>query len=117
LSLRHQYWPSIKPGPCATPLTTPTACSSAEATGTGSGVTSSYQLFSLSGSYRFGEKYTLRVGIDNLLDKDPPLVGANPSQTPFPLPATHIGGFAPATLLSTYDPLGRRGFVSFSMDF
>ena len=117
LSLRHQYWPSIKPGPCATPLSTPTACSGAEATGTGFGVTSSYQLFSLSGSYRFGTKYTLRVGIDNLLDKDPPLIGANPTQTPFPLPATHVGGFAPATLLSTYDPLGRRGFVSFSMDF
>ena len=66
----------------------------------------SYQLFSLSGQYRFGSKYTLRVGIDNLLDKDPPMVGGNPTQQPFALPDTHIGGFAPAVLLSTYDPLG-----------
>jgi outer membrane receptor protein involved in Fe transport len=117
VSLRHQYWPSINPGPCATPLSTPTACSGAEATGTGFGVKSSYQLFSLSGSYRFGQKYTLRMGIDNLLDKDPPLWAGNPNQQPFPLPETHIGGFAPATILSTYDPLGRRGFVAFEMNF
>jgi outer membrane receptor protein involved in Fe transport len=119
ISLRHQYWPSIQPGACATPLPTPTACSSAELTGGGQspGVKESYQLFSLSGQYRFGSKYTLRVGIDNLFDKDPPMVGGNPTAQPFAIPDTHIGGFAPATLLSTYDPLGRRGFVSFQMDF
>ena len=117
VSLRHQFWPSIKPGACATPLSTD-ACSSAELTGVGTspGVSSNYQLFSLSGSYRFGQKYTLRVGIDNLLDKDPPLTGGNPTQQPFPLPDTHVS-FGSATLLSTYDPLGRRGFVSFQMDF
>jgi outer membrane receptor protein involved in Fe transport len=118
LSLRHQYWPSIEPGPCATPLVTPTSCTNANATGGGNGVSSTYQLFSLSGSYRFGEKYTLRVGVDNLLDTDPPMVNGNPLATPYPIPATHFGtGFPPSTLAGTYDPLGRRGFVSFSMDF
>jgi iron complex outermembrane recepter protein len=118
LSLRHQYWPSIDPGPCATPLVTPTSCSNAIATGGGNGVSSTYQLFSLSGSYRFGDKYTLRVGIDNLLDKDPPLVNGNPLSQPYPIPATHFGtGFPPSTLAGTYDPLGRRGFVSFTMEF
>ena len=77
----------------------------------------SYQLFSLAGSYRFGDKYTLRMGIDNLLDELPPVTGANPLQQPFANPGTHLAGFAPATLLGTYDPLGRRGFVSFTMEF
>jgi iron complex outermembrane recepter protein len=118
LSLRHQYWPSIQPGPCATPLVTPTSCSNAIATGGGNGVSSTYQLFGLSGSYRFGDKYTLRVGIDNLLDKDPPMVNGNPLNQPYPIPATHFGtGFPPSTLAGTYDPLGRRGFVSFTMEF
>jgi outer membrane receptor protein involved in Fe transport len=118
LSLRHQYWPSINPGPCATPLVTPTSCTNALATGGGNGVSSTYQLFALSGSYRFGDKYTLRVGIDNLLDKDPPMVNGNPLNQPYPIPATHFGtGFPPSTLAGTYDPLGRRGFVSFTMEF
>jgi len=117
MSLRHQFWPSIDPGPCATPLVTPTSCSNAIATGGGSGVADSYQLFTLAGSYQFGEKFTLRAGIENLLDEEPPLVGGNPNQQPFPLPATHVGGFAPAVILSTYDPLGRRGYLSFTMDF
>ena len=33
LSLRHQFWPSIDPGPCATPLATPTACDLAKRQG------------------------------------------------------------------------------------
>src|SRR5205814_7643112 len=105
-------------GPCATPLVTRTSCSNAFATGGGNGVPSSYQLFSLAGSYRFGEKYTLRLGIDNLLDEDPPMVNGNPLNQPYPIPATHFGtGFPPSTLAGTYDPLGRRGFVSFTMEF
>ena len=86
-----------------------------KATGGGQapGVNESYQLFSLSGSYRFGEKYTLRVGIDNLLNEDSADCGRQSASAPFPNPGTHLGGFAPALLLGTYDPLGRRGFVSF----
>jgi len=119
MSLRHQYWPSILPGGCATPETVPGACNTAVLTGGGftPGVKDSYQLFSLAGSYRFGDKYTLRMGIDNLLDELPPVTGANPLQQPFANPGTRLAGFAPATLLGTYDPLGRRGFVSLTMEF
>jgi iron complex outermembrane recepter protein len=119
MSLRHQFWPSIDPGPCATPLATPTACELAIRQGNmgAPGVPKDYQLFSVAGSYRFGERYTVRVGIDNLLDEEPPRINGNPDQLPFALPATHAGGFLPQTLLATYDPLGRRGFVSLTMDF
>ena len=58
----------------------------------GGGVHENYQLFALSGSYQFGERYTLRMGIENLLDEEPPMAGVNPTPLPFPTPATHIGG-------------------------
>jgi len=99
-------------------LATPTSCTNALATG--GGVQESYQQFALAGSYQFGEKYTLRAGIENLLDTEPPIVGTNPLQTPFANPGTHVGlggGLAVVTAGSTYDPLGRRGFVSLTMDF
>jgi outer membrane receptor protein involved in Fe transport len=85
------------------------------------GVQQSYQLFALSGSYAFREKYTLRFGIENLLDEEPPLRGGDPNALPFPIAPTHIGSpFAPdggTTTGATYDPLGRRGFVSMTMEF
>jgi outer membrane receptor protein involved in Fe transport len=115
VSLRHQLWPSVLPAACGTPLATPTGCSAALATG--GGVRESYQLFTLSGSYRFGDKYTLRVGVENLLDTEPPMVGANPFQLPFAIPATRAGIGLGTAIGSTYDPLGRRGFVSFTMAF
>ncbi|HEU4618260.1 MAG TPA: TonB-dependent receptor, partial [Gammaproteobacteria bacterium] len=128
VSLRHQYWPSIDPSACAEPVvatpTNPDPCGRALATG--GGVQESYQLFALSGSYRFGDKYTLRVGIENLLDKLPPVTGANPfvsgdgtgnSSTPYPVAGTHSGNGLGAGAGATYDPLGRRGFVSLTMDF
>jgi iron complex outermembrane recepter protein len=127
LMLRHQYWPDSLPGGCASPAATPTACTNARLIG--GGVQENYQLFALSGSYRFGDKYTLSVGIENLLDEDPPMTGANPfvtndgtglSNVPYARPATSVGSSAgPGSEipLGTYDVLGRRGFVSFTMDF
>jgi len=115
LSLRHQFWPSIDPAACGVPLATPTSCSSALAIG--GGVQESYQQLALSGSYRFGEKYTLRAGVENLLDTEPPIVGVNPTQVPFANPGTHAGRGGFAATGSTYDPLGRRGFISLTMDF
>jgi outer membrane receptor protein involved in Fe transport len=115
LSLRHQYWPSVDPAACGTPQTTPTSC--ANALFTGGGVQEDYMLFALSGSYRFGEKYTLRLGLENLFDEEPPIVGTNPLATPFPNPGTAAGIGLGTAIGSTYDPLGRRGFVSLTMDF
>jgi outer membrane receptor protein involved in Fe transport len=116
MSLRHQYWPSILPGACADdPTVSATACSNSLANG--GGVQESYQLFALSGSYRIGDKYTVRVGIENLFDTLPPLTGADPDRLPFARPASRIGGGLGGGAGATYDPLGRRGFVSMTMDF
>ena len=98
-SLRWQHWPSIKAAASATNPSTVLP-----------GVTKSYDLFALSGSYSLGQRYLIRMGIENLFDKDPPLSGGNPVATPFPTAPTHAGG-------ATYDPLGRRFFASVTMDF
>jgi outer membrane receptor protein involved in Fe transport len=109
LSLRHQFWPSIKDQACASP-TIGTACATALG-----GVDESYSLFALSGDYRIGDKYTLRAGVENLFDTEPPMGNGNPNARPFPVPDTHVvGGFAAG---NTYDPLGRRMFLSFTLDF
>jgi outer membrane receptor protein involved in Fe transport len=97
--LRSQYWPSIESGAAATNPNT-----------TAIGVTTSYALFALSGSYRFRDRYTLRAGVENLFDRDPPRQGGNPDATPFPTVGNRAGG-------GTYDPLGRRAFVNITMDF
>jgi outer membrane receptor protein involved in Fe transport len=103
LSLRHQYWPTIEAGACVT------------APQTGGcwygGVPVAYNLFHLSGNVQIGDKYTLRMGIENLLDEDPPMNQGNPDALPFATPPSHVGGSA------TYDPLGRRAFISMTMDF
>src|SRR5690606_28708696 len=64
VSLRWQHWPSIESGNAATNPDTPFP-----------GVPSSYDLFDLTGSHRLGDKYRLRMGIQNLFDKEPPLGG------------------------------------------
>lgn len=64
----------------------------------------------MSGAYRF-DRYLVSVGIENLLDEEPPCLGANPTATPFPTECTHASGGA------TYDPLGRRFFLQMTMDF
>ncbi len=102
MSLRHQYWPEIKAAAC---ITAPTGAPCYYG-----GVQTDYHLFALSGNYQFGENYTLRVGIENLLDKEPPMNKGDPTVNPFPTAPTHVGGGA------TYDPLGRRAFVSVTMD-
>jgi outer membrane receptor protein involved in Fe transport len=66
---------------------------------------------SASGNIRFGNNYTVSIGLDNLFDKDPPCLNANPTATPFPTTCTHNSAGA------TYDPLGRTYFVSMRMNF
>ena len=102
LSLRHQFWPEIDSGQC---VTTPNSTGCLYG-----GVKTSYSLFALSGGYRFNDRLTLRVGIENLFDRIPPRTGGNPTATPFPTLGTRSGG-------ATYDPLGRRGFVTVAMEF
>ena len=42
--------------------------------------TEAYNVFNLNGSWRFNERMRLRGGIDNILDDEPPIVGANPTK-------------------------------------
>jgi outer membrane receptor protein involved in Fe transport len=117
MQLRHQYWPEIKSGACVTAPTS-TACTYYLGAGFGPpAVDTDYQLFALSGSYSFNDRYTLRFGIENLLDEEPPLAGGDPTALPFPTDDTHIGGGLGGGSGATYDPLGRRGFISMTMDF
>jgi len=68
--------------------------------------TGSYNLFNLFGSYSF-DKYTVRLGVDNVLDKKPLVVGANPG----------IDSNSDITNPSFYDPLGRRYYVGVKASF
>ena len=67
--------------------------------------TESYDAFDASGSFEFSERTTLRVGIDNLLDTDPPIT----DRTQYSPGASTNAGF--------YDVLGRRAYVALAMAF
>ena len=69
-----------------------------------------YDIFDFSGRYSFNEKYDMRFGIDNLLDKDPPIHGRQVASFPF---NSGVG----QTLNSVYDVLGRRAYVGFTANF
>jgi outer membrane receptor protein involved in Fe transport len=56
--------------------------------------------FDLSGIWEINDTFTLRAGITNLLDEDPPLIG------------TEITGTGSANTYPTYDTLGRQIFLS-----
>jgi iron complex outermembrane recepter protein len=93
-SLGWQHLPSIRSAAASTTPTTKII--GAEA----------YDLFYLAASYGF-DKYSIRFGIDNLLDKDPPTVQANPGVTT----ASNV------TNPGYYDILGRRYYVGFKANF
>jgi iron complex outermembrane recepter protein len=100
-SVLHQYWPELKHNSCiATPLSASCLYDSPP----------DYQVFTLSGNYRL-DRYRLSAGIENLLDEEPPCLGANPGNAGFPLHCSRTTDGA------TYDPLGRRFFISMTMDF
>ncbi len=115
VTLRHQFWPSILDGSYAKglpPTTVPDPYG---------GVDSSYQLVYLGGTYSFADKYRLTVGIENLFDEKPPLMGGNPNALPFPIAPARATSAGTGGLgqggNSVYEPLGRRGFVSLTMNF
>ena len=56
--------------------------------------------------YTFNERFSLRAGVDNLLDEDPLIVGAQPGDNN-----------AEVTRPDYYDVLGRRMYVGLSMSF
>jgi outer membrane receptor protein involved in Fe transport len=77
----------------------------------------SYNLFSLNGNYALTENMTIRLGVDNLFDKAPPLVNYNTNfdntgATPG-LPTLRGGGYNS----NFYDTLGRRFYVGANVKF
>ena len=62
-----------------------------------------FNYFDLSGTYRFTDNYSLTVGIDNVADETPPLLGDNQEQA--------------NTYPATYDVFGRTYFVRMSAEF
>jgi outer membrane receptor protein involved in Fe transport len=108
VSLRHQYWPELEHPGCATAPTGITC------------LNNSYpdqNLVSASFGMTFRDKYRLNVGIENLFDKDPPCVGANPTRLPYAYTCDHNGTVGGDLYSSTFDVLGRRYFVGMTMDF
>ena len=59
----------------------------------------------LSAIWEINDKFTLRGGATNVLDKDPPMVG------------TEISGTGSANTYPTFDTLGRQIFLSATARF
>ncbi len=67
----------------------------------------SYDIFNLAANWQLTDTLTLRGGVDNLLNKDPVVLSANPPTT----------NNADNTLANYYDVLGRRYYVGLKMKF
>ena len=67
-----------------------------------------YNYFDLAGQFRFKDRYTLRAGVNNIFDRDPPIIGSGE------LP---VGVGSGNTFPQIYDPLGRFLFVGLTADF
>lgn len=108
VSLRHQYWPELADEDCRLDSQA-RAC-----------LFDSYpsqNLVSATFGYTFRDKYRINLGIENLFDKDPPCVGAEPNRVPYAYTCEHGSTTAGDLYNSTFDPLGRRYFVAMTMDF
>jgi len=70
---------------------------------------SSYSYFDITAAVKLMDKVTLRVGCNNILDKDPPVIGATD------LPAPPIGNGN--TMPQVYDTLGRYVFGEITAQF
>jgi outer membrane receptor protein involved in Fe transport len=102
INVTHQYWPELKNQACrASPDSVACVYNSLP----------SYGLFSVTGNYRLFERYNVSLGIENLLNEEPPCNNSNPTATPFPTACTRVTDGA------TYDPLGRQFYISMTMDF
>ena len=70
-----------------------------------------YNYLDLTASMTFAEKYTLRLGANNVLDKSPPLIGSG-GLTDCP-----TGPCNGNTWAQVYDALGRQVFAAITVDF
>jgi outer membrane receptor protein involved in Fe transport len=69
--------------------------------------TASYDEIDMFGSYHINDTFTVRAGIENVADKDPPLVGVTPTNT-------QAGTTDPS---GVYDIIGRTFFVGVQAKF
>jgi outer membrane receptor protein involved in Fe transport len=78
-----------------------------------------YDLFNLSGSYNITSDITIRVGVDNLFDKAPPLIEYNaaPVAANGQLRGGALGAAGSASTGQLYDVIGRRFFVGAKVKF
>ena len=90
VGLRWQHLPSMDPPP-----------------GSGTAVlgVKSHDQLDLFGRWNFGERYTVRAGIDNLLNADPEIVGATTTNT------------ARGATSSGYDQIGRKFYFGLTANF
>jgi iron complex outermembrane receptor protein len=93
VGLRWNHLPEVKD---ASALRPPTAL-----VGTGS-----YNMFAAFAGFQINDRMELRGGIDNLLDEEPRVIGADPSNNN-----------ASSTNAQYYDILGRRAYVGLKMRF
>ena len=73
--------------------------------------TESYDRFNLFADYQVNDRISLRAGIDNLFDEDPPIVGSDPFHP------TNPNRNAFSTNPQFYDILGRSAYVGLTMAF
>jgi iron complex outermembrane receptor protein len=107
-SLRHQYWPELEHDSCRTVPTSDTCRYFTYP---------DHNLFSATFGYTLADRYQLTFGIENLFDKDPPCVGAEPNRVPYAFTCEHAPQVGGDQYNATFDPLGRRFFLSMTMDF
>jgi outer membrane receptor protein involved in Fe transport len=81
--------------------------------------TDSYSLFNLFAGYQINERLSLRGGIDNLFDEDPPVIGRDPGTNPaLGCPGSpNCNNNSANTNAQYYDILGRRMYVALKMNF
>jgi outer membrane receptor protein involved in Fe transport len=76
-----------------------------------------YDIFGLSFGYSFG-KVSMRAGVDNLFDVDPPLSNKNPGNPNVINARGYPTGYNPGAIASgVYDVLGRSYFMGFKLSF
>jgi outer membrane receptor protein involved in Fe transport len=78
------------------------------ATGSADDHIPSYSYFDLSAQYRVKDRYTFRIGVNNIFDIQPPIIGSGE------IPATVGNG---NTFPEVYDALGRYLFMGVTADF
>jgi outer membrane receptor protein involved in Fe transport len=72
----------------------------------------SQSYFDLAGTFRVSDNYAFRVGVNNILDRDPPIIGSNgPTSV---CPGVVCSG---NTFPQVYDALGRYIFAGVTLDF